>query len=160
MNRNMRRKERQMSQEAAIELLKRGEYGVLSSVDEEGQPYGVPVNYTFDGGQTIIFHCAKQGHKLDNLKTNPKVCFTVVGDTQVLDWKFTTAYESVIVFGIASEVEDDEKYQGLRMLMLKYSPGFEDNFNKDIEKAMRPTQVMKIQVKQLTGKELKVNDNQ
>jgi hypothetical protein len=156
----MRRKERQMSQEAAIELLIRGEYGVLSSVDEEGQPYGVPVNYTFDGGQTIIFHCAKQGHKLDNLKANPKVCFTVVGDTQVLDWKFTTAYESVIVFGVASEVVGDEKYQGLRLLMLKYSPGFEDNFNKDIEKAMIPTQVMKIQVKQLTGKELKVDDNE
>ena len=155
MNRIMRRKEHQMSDESANELLLSGEYGVLSSVDNNGQPYGVPVNYVFDGLETIYFHCAKQGHKLDNLKTNPKVCFTVVGNTQVMNWKFTTAYESVIVFGIAHEVEGDEKYLGLRMLALKYSPDYEDNFNKDIEKAMIPTQVMKIQVKQLTGKEKK-----
>ncbi|MDO9086796.1 MAG: pyridoxamine 5'-phosphate oxidase family protein [Anaerolineaceae bacterium] len=160
MNRSMRRKDRLMNQEAAIELLMRGEYGVLSSVDEEGQPYGVPVNYVFDGLETIYFHCAKEGHKLDNLKTNPKVCFTVVGDTQVMDWKFTTAFESVIVFGIAHEVEGEEKYQGLRMLALKYSPDYEEEFNKDIDKAMIPTQVMKIQVKQLTGKELKVDNKE
>lgn len=155
MNRIMRRKEHQMSDESANELLLSGEYGVLSSVDNNGQPYGVPVNYVFDGLETIYFHCAKQGHKLDNLKTNPKVCFTVVGNTQVMNWKFTTAYESVIVFGIAHEVEGDEKYLGLRMLALKYSPDYVEKFNKDIDKAIIPTQVMKIQVKQLTGKEKK-----
>jgi nitroimidazol reductase NimA-like FMN-containing flavoprotein (pyridoxamine 5'-phosphate oxidase superfamily) len=155
LNRSMRRKERQMSDESAIELLMRGEYGVLSSVDEEGQPYGVPVNHVFDGLETIYFHCAKEGHKLDNLKTNPKVSFTVVGNTQIMDWKFSTAFESVIVFGIAQEVEGDEKYLGLRMLALKYSPDFEEEFNKYIDKAIIQTKVMKIQVKQLTGKERK-----
>jgi len=61
MNRSMRLKDRQMSKESVIELLERGKYGVLSSVDEDGQPYGVPVNYVFDGNESIYFHCAREG---------------------------------------------------------------------------------------------------
>lgn len=155
MNRSMRRQDRQMIREAALELLKRGEYGVLSSVDDEGQPYGVPVNYVFDGSNSIYFHCAKEGHKLDNLHTNPRVSFTIVGNHQIMDWKFSTAYESVIVFGLAEEVEGDEKYLGLKMIAQKFSPNYKDEFEKDIEKAMIPTVVIKIKILQITGKERK-----
>lgn len=156
MNRNMRRKERQMSEQAAVKLLEHGEYGVLSSVDEDGQPYGVPLNYVYDGKDGIYFHCAKEGHKLDNLKNQPRVCFTVVGDHQIMDWEFSTAYESVIVFGSVEAVDGDEKYRGLKMLALKYSPNYMDKFENEIGKDMLPTQVMKILVKQLTGKERKI----
>ena len=90
MNRSMRRKDRQMSQESARELLNHGDYGVLSSVDEEGQPYGVPVNYVYDGEKTIYFHCAREGHKLDNLRSNPRVCFTIVVNHQIMDCIFST----------------------------------------------------------------------
>ena len=152
MNRSMRRKDRQMNQEIALELLQQSDYGVLSSVDANGQPYGVPVNFVFIGQETIYFHCAKEGHKLDNLKVNPKVCFTEVGDSRVMDWEFTTAYESVIAFGIACEVETDEKYQALRMLALKFSPDYMDEFEKEIEKAIKGTVVIKIMVEQINGK--------
>ena len=158
MNRNMRRKDRQMSDEAAVALLQHADYGVLSSLDDEGQPYGVPVNYAFDGKDSIYFHGAKEGHKLDNLKIHPKVCFTVVGNHQVMDWKFSTAYASVIAFGIAEEVEGDDKYQALKMLAMKYSPNFMEKFEKNIDTAIIPTQVMKISVKQLTGKEFKLKN--
>jgi hypothetical protein len=155
MNRSMRLKVRQMSQKSAIELLERGEYGVLSSVDEDGQPYGVPVNYVFDGTGSIYFHCAREGHKLDNLRSNPRVSFTIVGNHQIMDWKFSTAYESVILFGTAEEVEGNEKYQGLKMLAQKFSPNYMDEFEKDIEKAMIPTIVFRIKIRQITGKERK-----
>lgn len=155
MNRPMRKKERQMDAENALKLLQTGEYGVLSSVDAEGQPYGVPVNYVFDGKDVIYFHCAREGHKLDNLKHNPKVCFTVVGEQRIMDWIFSTAYESVIAFGEAVDVDADEKYQALRLLAIKYSPDYMDEFDRDIERAMIPVQVIKIQVKQVTGKERK-----
>lgn len=155
MNRDIRRKDRQMSEDAAVDLLQRGDYGVLSTVDEDRQPYGVPLNYVFDGKDSIYIHGAKEGHKLDNLMTHPKVCFTVVGNHQVMDWKFSTAYESVIVFGVAEEVAGDEKYQALKMLAMKYSPNYMDKFEKDIDTSIIPTQVMKINVQHLTGKELK-----
>ena len=155
MNRSMRRKDRQIGQESAIELLDRGEYGVLSSVDEECQPYGVPVNYVFDGKESIYFHSAREGHKLDNLRSNPRVSFTVVGNHQIMDWKFSTAYESVILFGTAEEVERDEKYKGLKMLAQKFRPKYMKEFEKDIEKAMIPTVVFRINILQITGKERK-----
>ncbi len=155
MNRPMRKKERQMDSEKALNLLQSGEYGVLSSVDAEGQPYGVPVNYVYDGKDVIYFHSAKEGHKLDNLKNNPKVSFTVVGEHRIMDWKFTSAYESVIAFGEAMGVDGDEKYQALRLLALKYSLDYMDEFDRDIERAILPVQVTKIQVNQVTGKERK-----
>lgn len=155
MNRSMRRKDRQMSQESTFDLLERGEYGVLSSVDEDGQPYGIPVNYVFDGKDSIYFHCAREGHKLDNLRSNPRVSFTIVGNHQIMDWIFSTAYESVILFGTAEEVGGDEKYQGLKMLAQKFSPDYMEEFEKDIEKAMIPTIVFRIKILQITGKERK-----
>ena len=125
MNRPMRRKERQMPTTFAQELLRRAEYGVLSTVDEVGQPYGVPVSFAYDGADAIYFHGARIGHKLDNLLHNPRVCFTVIGYTQILPAQFSTIYESAIAFGRASVLDGDEKRLGLRLLAAKYNPGQE-----------------------------------
>ncbi len=159
MNRKMRRAEKQMMQADAIELLRNGEYGVLACVDSSGQPYGVPVNYEFDGEDQIYFHGAPEGHTLDNLKDNPRVCFTVVGFHQVMDWKLATAYESVIVFGEASEVLGDEKFEALRQLALKFSPNYMNLFEENIEQALDRVHVTKIQVHQITGKEHKLEES-
>lgn len=45
----MRRKERLMTDEAALEIINSCDYGVLCIHDDSGYPYGVPVNYGFDG---------------------------------------------------------------------------------------------------------------
>ncbi|MDQ7840598.1 MAG: pyridoxamine 5'-phosphate oxidase family protein [bacterium] len=42
----------------------------------DGQPYVVPLNYAYVSGK-VLFHCALTGKKLDYLKANPRVCFTV-----------------------------------------------------------------------------------
>ncbi|PKO16333.1 MAG: MFS transporter [Chloroflexi bacterium HGW-Chloroflexi-10] len=151
--RPMRRKDRQTSTESALSILEKGEYGVLSSVDSAGQPYGVPVSYAFDGVGRIYFHSAQEGHKLDNLRANPRVCFTVVGMTQVMAWKFSTGFESVIAFGTATEVEGDEKRLGLHLLAAKYNPGEEAAGEAYIDKLFDVTQVVCIRVEHLTGKE-------
>ena len=44
MNEKMRRKDRKTTEERAYEILKNGEYGILSTIGEDGYPYGVPVN--------------------------------------------------------------------------------------------------------------------
>ena len=41
-----------------------------------GLPYVVPLNYVYTEG-TLIFHCALTGKKLDDIRANPQVCFTV-----------------------------------------------------------------------------------
>ena len=152
MKRKMRRQDRLMNFEDAMQLLTKAEFGVLSSVDEVGQPYGVPVNFVYDGDKSIYFHSASEGHKLDNLKRNPKVCFTIVGDVRVMDWKFTTAYESVILFGVAKVVEGEEKQHALNRMTLKFSLDYMDKFENEIERFLQTTSVVKISIEHMSGK--------
>jgi len=151
MGRVMRRADRAIPDREAEEILRAGEYGVLSTVSADGQPYGVPVSYTYAGG-VIYFHCAREGHKLENLNGNNKVSFCVVGRTQVLPDKFATNYESVIVFGKAFEVTDDEKHAGLVELLKKYSPDFMDKGLRYIKGDGDQARVYKIVIEALTGK--------
>ena len=77
MFRNMRRTNQQVSNELCIEVLSHGQRAVLSLYGEDGYPYGVPVNYTYDASEnTIYIHGAKVGHKIDAIAQNDKVCFT------------------------------------------------------------------------------------
>ncbi|HQI17206.1 MAG TPA: pyridoxamine 5'-phosphate oxidase family protein, partial [Bacillota bacterium] len=110
MFREMRRQDRKTDNEKAAAILAAGEYGILSTVGDNGYAYGVPLSYAYSNGK-IYFHCALEGHKLDNIRYNNKVSFCVVGATEVLPESFSTKYESVIVFGKASEADDDEKQE-------------------------------------------------
>src|SRR5689334_11917769 len=102
MHHELRRKDRGLDEPEARELLERGEYGVLSSCGPDGQPYGIPLSYCVIG-DAIYFHCALEGHKLENIVADSRVSFCVVGTTEVLPDKFSTRYESVIVSGRAAE---------------------------------------------------------
>ena len=66
MNAPIRRTDRRLDDAAAMALLKRGEYGILSTSDKHNQPYGIPVNYVVMEG-SIFFHCATEGQKLENI---------------------------------------------------------------------------------------------
>ena len=147
----MRRQDKAIDRQAAERLLQTGEYGVLSTVDSQGQPYGVPLNYVYQDG-CLYFHCALQGHKLDNLLAIRRVSFCVVGRTRVIPEEFNTEYESVIAFGEASLVRGDERYHALTGLVEKYSPGFIEEGRRYIERHDQRTMVVKIQVKSMTGK--------
>ena len=43
----MRNFKRELPKEEVMELLKNGEYGILSTVGGDGYPYGIPVNYVY-----------------------------------------------------------------------------------------------------------------
>jgi hypothetical protein len=147
----MRRDDRAITTEQAAEILQKGEYGILSTVSTDGQPYGVPVSYAYEGN-TLYFHCAVEGHKLDNLAANPRVSFCVVGATEVLPDKFATRYESAIVFGTARELTSDEKHTGLTRLLEKYSADFLEKGEKYINSDIDKTRVFKIEIESLSGK--------
>ena len=147
----MRRKDKAMQDGAIIGLLQNGEYGVLSTVDGNEQPYGVPLNYVLMNN-CIYFHCALEGHKLDNLAANRKVSFCVVGRTKVLPAEFSTEFESVIVFGRASVIEGEERYQALNALIEKYSPEFVSEGSAYIEKFDSQTNLVRLEIQHMTGK--------
>ena len=148
---SMRRIDRQMSEAEAKELLGRGEYGVLALIDEEGRPYGVPLNYVY-ANDAVYVHCALQGKKLSVIAANPQACFTVVGNTQVLPDKFATNYESVMVFGPAAIVDAAEKELALEAIIQRYSADFLEAGHAYIEKFRAATQVVKIGIEHVSGK--------
>jgi nitroimidazol reductase NimA-like FMN-containing flavoprotein (pyridoxamine 5'-phosphate oxidase superfamily) len=149
--REMRRKDKEIGSDEAIMLLTECEYGVLSTVGNDGQPYGVPLNYAYKDN-CIYFHCALTGHKLDNIDSNPKVAFCAVGDTEVLPSEFATNYVSAVAFGVASEVQGTERYDALEWLLEKYSFEFMEEGKKYIEKLDKATKVMKIEIQHISGK--------
>jgi len=152
MNYEMRRSDRKTTEKEAIEILIKCSYGVLSTISDSGYPYGVPVNYIYDNG-CIYFHCAAdKGHKLKNIESNPNVCFTVVGNEMIIPEKFTTSYESVIVFGTAEKINGVNKQTALERIIEKYSPDFKENGLEYITKAFEATDIIKITPLQITGK--------
>jgi nitroimidazol reductase NimA-like FMN-containing flavoprotein (pyridoxamine 5'-phosphate oxidase superfamily) len=147
----LRRKDRAITEEEAMALLSRAEYGVLSTVSENGKPYGVPLNFCIID-RCIYFHCAVEGRKIDNIKQNKSVSFCTVGNTEILPDQFGTKYESVIVSGAVEEVFDDNKQIALEGLLHKYSPDFFDKGLKYIEALREKTKVFKITINSLSGK--------
>ncbi len=140
-----------MEKEDALSILINGEYGILSIVDKDNLPYGIPLNYAVIE-DSIFFHCAHEGRKIENLSSRPEVSFCVVGKTKIMPEKFTTNYESVIVYGRASIAYGDEKFQGLTGLLQKYSPDQMDKGKDYMLKSLEKTTVIKISIDHLTGK--------
>lgn len=156
MFREMRRKRQQLTETECIEILKRNTSGVLAVSGDSGYPYAVPLSYVYDG-RTLYFHCAKSGHKLDAIKDCDKVSFCVVDQDLVVPQKYTTYFRSVIIFGRASIVgQEDEIRSAIEKLAIKYYPDDSiDNRDSFIEKEYEALCMVKIQIEHMTGKEAK-----
>lgn len=151
MFKELRRKDRKLEYDGVIDLLIQGEYGTLATIGSNGYPYVVPLSYVYLDN-AVYFHCGLEGHKLDNIKYDNKVSFCVVGEIETLSEKFSVRYESVILYGRASEVAGDEKYNALMALLEKYSGEHIAEGKKYIESAKKETKVIKVTIEQITGK--------
>lgn len=156
MFREVRRQNRILDNETRItELLHTSEYGFLAmGIDEGGYGYGIPINYAYDEEtNSLYFHCATDGKKMDIMQVNNNVSFCVVGETKPLADKFSTLYESVIVFGnVSLNLPDDEKRKALRLLVKKYSAGYEDVGEKYMDKSWGRTATFKIKIEHISAK--------
>eukprot|EP00727_Mastigamoeba_balamuthi_P009633 m51a1_g5292 hypothetical protein (164) ;mRNA; f:210914-211523 len=152
---DLRRKERALERARAEELLRAGSHGVLSMQAETGRgAYGVPLNYVWDGQQTLFLHCARaEGRKLRCIRACPDVSFCVIASATVLPNKFTTQYESIVLACEAHVVEDEgEKRRALSMIVDKFSADFKAQGEKMIAGVAARTDVIRLDVKQWCGK--------
>lgn len=147
----MRRKDRQLKTEEIDRILESNQFGILSTVGEDGMPYGVPLTYLYEDGN-IYFHSALEGHKLDNIAFHKKASFCVVGPTEILPEQFSTRYESVIAFGEITELADEEKEGVLSKVVERYSSEFRDKGAKYIKAAESRARVFCLHVSYITGK--------
>ena len=153
----MRRKDRKLDEQVAVSLLEHCEYAVLSTIGEDGNPYGIPISPVLEG-KNLYFHCALEGTKLQNIRNHPAVCITCVGETRLVPEKFTTEYQSAIAFGTASMVEDEEeKVRILYLLCQKYAASNLDAFDREVKRSLHRTGICKIAITEWAAKGKRVN---
>lgn len=155
MFRPVRRKNREISIEVAKDLLRTSRRGVLAVNGDNGYPYALPINYTYDeASNIIIFHGARAGHKLDSIKACDKVCFTVYGNETIKEEAWAPYVQSTIVYGRCHLVDDQERaMETLRNLARKYYPS-EDIIDEEIAKAGKAVQMFQIDIEHISGKEI------
>lgn len=120
----MRRKDRAVTELGEItDILNICKTACVAMVDD-GTPYVVPLSYgyEFEGDKLVLyFHCAKEGRKLDIIKQNNAVCFTIFNEGEPLFAETPCNsgyyYSSVIGDGIAVILEDSaEKKRALSIM--------------------------------------------
>lgn len=154
MFRKMRRNKQELSKEECTAILNSCTSGVLAVDGDDCYPYAVPLSYVYHNGK-IIFHCAKEGHKLDAVRKNEKASFCVIFSDNVLPEKFTTCYKSVIVFGKIRILDNDkEKYDAIYALTEKYSKQLSEDIKKaGIDGAWNALCMLELSIEHMTGKE-------
>jgi hypothetical protein len=150
--REIRRRNRALTEDQAREVLARAENGVLATVGADGWPYAVPVNHVLSG-DSIYFHSALEGHKLENIAHAERVSFAAVASATVLPAKLSTLYESAVAFGRAALVTDAaEKRQALELLAVRFCGAPTPEAEEEIATAGARTAVVRIRIERITGK--------
>lgn len=119
------------SKQKVVEFLNQEHVGRICSIDKDGFPQVIPMNFVFLN-DAIYMHSHTKGEKLENIKNNNKVGFEVDKELEFLPSYFThptdasqadTLYISVVIKGIGTIVQDrEEKALALNGLMEKYQP--------------------------------------
>lgn len=151
----MRRKDREMDEKFAYEVIDKAPYVTMSMIDKCGMPYCIPISVVRDN-EKLYFHCAMEGEKLENLLNNNSVCISAVSKMKPVDGKFTIEFESAVAKGKAVEVENrDEKIHALKLVCERFTPNNMADFHNAIERSFERTKVMRIDVNSITGKRKK-----
>lgn len=148
----MRRNEKEIKDREAVEAVIRRSKVCRLALCRGERPYIVPLCFGYRD-DTLYFHSAREGKKIDILRENPQVAFEFDIDQEVVrgktgcDW--TMRYKSVVGFGRASFVEDlDAKQKALDVIMSQYADG---SFTYK-ESLLKITAVIKVKIDRMTGK--------
>lgn len=155
MFRPMRRQKKEISLELAKELLSTERRGVLAVNGDGGYPYAIPINYVYDEADNkIYFHGARAGHKIDSIKADDKVCFTVYGNETIKEEEWAPYMQSTVVFGRCHLIEDSADIIKLvKKLALKYYPN-EQLIDEEIASSGKAVQMFEIEIEHMSGKEI------
>lgn len=149
---HMRRKDREVTDRAWIEeILKRGQMIQIGLAEANGWPYVVPMGYGYAYG-VIYLHGAPEGKKNDIVAANPKACFQISLDVEVLRAElgsgFSMKYRSVTGYGLIRTLTTlDEKNRALKILMDHYGGPHTDLANNDAK-----IWVARLDIESMTGK--------
>lgn len=153
MFRELIRKNKQLSNEACVELLKREKRGVLSVIGDMGYPYGTPMNHFYNEADgKIYFHCGKIGHRLDAIKENDKVSFCVYDQGFANKGEWALNVKSVVVFGRIEIIDDVEIISNITAKLSRKFTEDEKYISNEIKNYVSKTLLLKLTPEHICGK--------
>jgi len=150
----MRRSDKQVIETAVIEAILREGTVCFLALADGNSPYVVPLSYGY-AGNALYFHCAPEGMKINIIRANPSVSFSIVAGHEVLAadnaCSWGARYRSVTGFGRATILSDSAgKEEALRIIIRHYSPGREWSFT---EEQMNAVLAIRVDITSTTGKQ-------
>jgi len=148
----MRRKEKEITDRAVIESIVLRSSVCRLALSEDNRPYIVPLCFGYKDN-TLYFHSARKGKKLDILRKNNNVCFEFDIDHKIVEaekaCKWGMKYQSVIGYGNASVINDPEsKRRAFNIIMQHYSGR---PFTYAVA-ALKDTVIIKVEIESMRGK--------
>ena len=153
MFRKMRRSVQALSREEMVDLLNTETRGVMSVQGDDGYPYGVPINHYYDEeANKLYFHGANFGHRVDAVRRDPKVSYCVYGGEYQNDGDWAKYVKSVIVFGKAELITDQDEVIRISRLLCDKFPCTQEYIETEISKDAPRTLVIAIDIEDMNGK--------
>ena len=153
MFRELVRKNKQLSTEECVEVLKNETRGVLSVLGDDDYPYGMPMNHWYneeDG--CIYFHCGKIGHRLEALQKHNKVSFCTFDQGYRKEGEWAWNVKSIIVFGKIEIVDDIQQIIDITTKLSYKFTQDEEYIQKEIRVGAANTLLLKLVPDHMCGK--------
>ena len=153
MFRELVRKNKQLSMEECVYVLKNEKRGVLSVKGDNDYPYGMPMNHWYDEEDgKIYFHCGTIGHRLEALQKDNRVSFCTYDAGYRNPGQWPLNIKSVIVFGRIEIVNDLDRIVDITT-KLSYKFIQDEKYIKDeIEKHAHRTLLLELTPEHICGK--------
>lgn len=153
---HMKKKEREITDPDELKrILKNGKYAVIAMCRNR-EPYVVTLNYGYDEkDNSLVFHCAVQGLKLDFIAENPEVCAIVILDEGYVKDNCSHRYTSLVIRGKMGLIRElEEKQQALDVLLnhLEENPALIKARNIKNNASYDKFAMLRLSITELTGK--------
>lgn len=149
----MRRKDKAITDTAQINaIIAKANVCRLAMINGD-KPYVVPLSFGYHNN-SLYFHGAIKGQKIELIRKNPNICFEfdqlfeTLESEKACEW--SVKYQSIIGFGRARLIEEpEEKRNGLKIIMAQYS----DQDFKFPDEMLKATAVIKVEIESMTAKQ-------
>lgn len=149
----MRRKENEIRDVDQITTIINKALICRIGINGEDFPYVVPVNFGYKDSQ-LYFHSSCEGLKITMIKKNPAVCLQFDTDVSIMETpdlcNWSTRYKSVMAYGLASFVEnEEEKIEALDIIIKHYKRNFKGGYSYgNLDKLC----IIRVDIEKMTGK--------
>ena len=154
MNKPLRRKDRELTVAEALRVINESDFGVMSTVDGQGVPYGIPIHFALEGNK-LYFHgtASEDSRRVLNLQVNDRVSICFVRHCRVVQDELSTDYASAIVSGRVCLAEGEDKARCINALIRRFAPDNSPERNaKELTESLHATKWWMVEIEKVAGK--------